>query len=104
MQQPTQVLLAADQVQKKSRSKKSKAAQSTEDTSEPAENQENIANNASPTAESAAESDNTMQALSRCVLTMLTCLALDTLTPFGASVQCNLIPPSLWYTLLSVRL
>ena len=77
MQQPIQVLLAADYVQKKSRSKKSKAAQSSEENSEPADDQENIANNASALAKS-ADSENPVQGLSRCVLTMHHNLAMIT--------------------------
>lgn len=65
VQQPSQVLLAADYVQKKSRSKKSKAVQSTEDTGAPGDDQENIANNASPPAEAAADPDKIVQVLSR---------------------------------------
>lgn len=65
MQQPCQVLLTAEHMQKKSRSKKGKAVQSTEDSSGPGDDQENIANNASPPAEAAADPDNTVQALSR---------------------------------------
>lgn len=68
MHQPVQVLLGAEYMQKKSKSKKSKAAQSTEDNSGPADDQENIANNASPPAEPSADPDNTMPALSRCLL------------------------------------
>lgn len=65
---PSEVLLGADHVQKKGKSKKSKAVQSTEDTNRPADDQENITNNASPPAEAAADPDNTVQSLSRCLL------------------------------------